>query len=874
MSMTDGGLPSPLDRPLAVTFFYTAGAWEKDEYIVTLRDLAPHIKKANKSKKQLLPWLKLAQFGEVRKPNDKNPPDKWSFRHNENVLAITGIEADYDDGVTSIFDALAILRASNLAGVVYSSPSHTEDAPRWRVLCPLSEDYPPSDRTRFLERLNGIFAGSLSGESFTLSQSYYFGSVMGNPSHCVETVEGDYLDLRSDLDAGAIGKPKTEYRSIDAPQHDRRADKSRYVEAVIKNALSKLSRAPDGQKHYVLREQSKLIGGFLHVGSFTIDGMAATMVDALPNSVVDRKAALSTAKSGLELGATLPLDIPDLPPRPTHTEEPNGHTTITPEEWEAIERDKADQDREPLDWQWGKVGATGPAAQWPIPLDIFSNVLETAPQVNSDHIPARLWPFVNDTSIRMGVDPTSVALTAIVTCASVIHDDWQVQPKRYDKTWLESARLWGCIVGDPSTLKSPIIMACTRIIDRLEAEARRRHDQDMEIYERNHAAWKKIKENEEPEPRRPKLDRYLVEGATMEAFQEVLRDDAKATQKAKAGKVLCRQDEMSEWAGNLDRYGGGKGGGDRGAYLRLYNGGRYTIDRIQRGSFAVNNWSSCFMTGCQPEPIQKIARDASEDGLLQRFIYSVPLPAGEGLDQQEDQEAIESYQTLIRSLSAMNPLTKESGYGHEQVVFHDHAHVHREEIDKAAKAIAAIPNTSNRVKSTLGKWPGLFARLCLTFHMIEWAGRDGFRYVISEETAERVKHYMLEIILPHLIRADAIMFLTPQSGHARWIAGHILAHSLDRITTRDIVQSYRALRSPEQSRELTTTMGSLVSIGWLDPIAPKNSLNPVNAWRVNPDVHLRFADQAAQESEARETIRRAIGSNRDRYAPLGFGRGD
>lgn len=341
---------SPLDRPLAVTFFYTAGAWEKDEYIVTLRDLAPHIKKANKSKKQLLPWLKLAQFGDVRKPNDKNPPDKWSFRHNENVLAITGVEADYDDGVTTIFDALAILRASNLAGVVYSSPSHTEDVPRWRVLCPLSEDYPPSDRTRFLERLNGIFGGSLSGESFTLSQSYYFGSVKGNPSHCVETIEGDYLDLRSDLDAGAIGKPKTEYRPIDAPLPDRRADKSRYVEAVIKNALSKLSRAPDGQKHYVLREQSKLVGGFLHVGSFTIDEMAAIMVDALPNSVVDRKAALSTAKSGLELGATLPLEIPQLqymqpePPlaneddyEPSGHAEPNGHTTITADEWEALE---------------------------------------------------------------------------------------------------------------------------------------------------------------------------------------------------------------------------------------------------------------------------------------------------------------------------------------------------------------------------------------------------------------------------------------------------------------------------------------------------------------------------------------------------------
>lgn len=537
---------------------------------------------------------------------------------------------------------------------------------------------------------------------------------------------------------------------------------------------------------------------------------------------------------------------------------------LDPEEEDAPESDpddpgpSLDDERgEPiLDWSWGKSDATGPATKWPVPLDIFQTQTEAPPRITERHIPARLWPFVNDTATRMGVDPTTVGLGALVTVTSVIHDDWRIQPKRHDRTWTESARLWGCIVGDPSVLKSPIIMACTRIIDRMEAESRSRHEDEMEVYDRSHAAWKKIKDNEAPEPRRPKMLRYMVEGTTMEAFQEVLRDDRKATQRAVAGKVLCRQDEMSEWAGNLDRYGGGKGGGDRGGYLRLYNGGRFTVDRIARGSFAVSNWSACFLTGCQPEPIQKIARDAAEDGLLQRFVYTVPPPTGEGVDQAEDEAAIESYQTLIRSLAAGRPEAR--GHGYERVVFHAMAHVHREEINKAARAIAGMPDTSNRVKSTLGKWPGLFARLCLTFHMIESAGASGFQYVVSEETAERVKNYMLEIVLPHLIRADATMFLTPQTGHARWVAGHILAHGLDTISTREIVHSYRALRSPEQARDLTATMASLVAVGWLEPMAPTNPLNPVNRWRVNPLVHERFTAQATLETEAREAIRDAI----------------
>ena len=73
----------------------------------------------------------------------------------------------------------------------------------------------------------------------------------------------------------------------------------------------------------------------------------------------------------------------------------------------------------------------------------------------------------------------------------------------------------------------------------------------------------------------PKLVRYLIEGATVEAISEILREGDEGRQIAPAQKFYCRQDEMSEFFGNLDRYKqGGSGGGDRGAYLRLYNGGQ------------------------------------------------------------------------------------------------------------------------------------------------------------------------------------------------------------------------------------------------------------------------------------------------------------
>jgi hypothetical protein len=38
-----------------------------------------------------------------------------------------------------------------------------------------------------------------------------------------------------------------------------------------------------------------------------------------------------------------------------------------------------------------------------------------------------------------------------------------------------------------------------------------------------------------------------------------------------------------------------------------------------------------------------------------------------------------------------------------------------------AEAVAALPDTSSRMKSALGKWPGLFARMTLLFQLIDHA---------------------------------------------------------------------------------------------------------------------------------------------------------
>lgn len=148
--------------------------------------------------------IKLATFGNKR-------TDKNCLRHDANVLDVYGVEGDYDAGEIGVDEAVRRLERAGIRALVYTSPSHTDEKPRWRVLAPLSKAYPPADRNRFLARINGALGGILATESFTLSQSYYYGPIEGRPYLQVPTFddpdEGTCVDQLDELDDIAVMPP-------------------------------------------------------------------------------------------------------------------------------------------------------------------------------------------------------------------------------------------------------------------------------------------------------------------------------------------------------------------------------------------------------------------------------------------------------------------------------------------------------------------------------------------------------------------------------------------------------------------------------------------------------------------------------------------
>ena len=151
--------------------------------------------------KESCPLLVMATFGD-------KPTASGCTRHAGNVLTVTGIETDHDAGQMSIDEASDTLRMFGIRAVLYSSASHRPDHPRWRILLPLSHPHAPDARHGLVARVNGLLGGVLAVESFTLSQSYYYGKVEG-VTYEVRESNGLCIDEAEFLIAGSIGPHKT-----------------------------------------------------------------------------------------------------------------------------------------------------------------------------------------------------------------------------------------------------------------------------------------------------------------------------------------------------------------------------------------------------------------------------------------------------------------------------------------------------------------------------------------------------------------------------------------------------------------------------------------------------------------------------------------
>jgi Protein of unknown function (DUF3987) len=463
------------------------------------------------------------------------------------------------------------------------------------------------------------------------------------------------------------------------------------------------------------------------------------------------------------------------------------------------------------------------------PVDLWANF--TPPPLPTGLLPAVIEDFAVEQGALQGADPAGLAMSALTVCAATISDTIKLQPKKHDPNWKESTRLWVGLIGDPSTMKTPMLNAAARPMRAIDAGNRKAYSEAKADYDKLTAEEKKTSAP-------PRQKRLILEDTTIEAAQEILRDNHDG--------VLALHDELGGWFGSMDKYSGSRGAmTDRGFWLSAFNGGPRGYDRISRGSGYIPNLSISVLGGIQPGPMRKVAEGTVDDGLLQRLIPIMLQPATVGQDKPMP-GATKRYADLIDRLHEM-----EKTFG--EIEFDDAARVIREKLERKHLDLAGLETINKKLAAHIGKYNGIFARLCLLWHCIEHP--TTLPQYITGATAQRVADFLHKFLFPHALAFYAgVLGLADEDDRLKAVAGYILSRKLKFITNRDVQRGNRTMRGLSR-QEVDNIFHHLDALGWISRI----NAQPTN-WKVNPAVHTKFAARAAQETERRQHERAMISS--------------
>jgi len=300
-----------------------------------------------------------------------------------------------------------------------------------------------------------------------------------------------------------------------------------------------------------------------------------------------------------------------------------------------------------------------------IPLE--TRLASVEPFLN-DMLPPDLLGYVADVAERTQSPIEYSAVSVIVMVSSIIGAKFTVRPKQLDN-WTVAINQWGALIGPPSSMKSPALKEALKPITAIEKENaavfKAKMDDTLLLAELSKIDEKAAKAEAEalykeghkeealvvlreakPEAVQSKPERITINDTTVEKLGELLNENPN-------GMVVVR-DELSGLIAKLSREDSQL---DRAFLLECFDGlGRFTYDRIGRGTIVIDNCMLSILGGIQPSKIAILVRQAmrgnKDDGLIQRLQLTVwpdPISNWEWKDRAPSKPAYEAYYKVLHT---------------------------------------------------------------------------------------------------------------------------------------------------------------------------------------------------------------------------------
>jgi len=679
-----------------------------------------------------------------------------------------------------------------------------------------------------------------------------------------------------------------------------------YAAAAFRNEVQRVEQAVEGERNNALNRASFALGRFAGGGLLDLDEVRDRLACAARACGLEQREADRTISSGLMAGMLDPLDgtgahvgsgsslpgngaDPSIDPsvssvspslgaspnsRPPsgssvssspgalpNSRPPSGGSVSTPPGPSSVSRAPA------------RAQSSSAAPAWN-ELQPLPDLLPPVEAFDYELLPTSLRPWVLDIAERMQCPPDYPAVAAVIGLASIVGRKVGIRPKRFDD-WLVVPNLWGAAIGRPGLMKTPALQEPLNPLKRLEIDAKKRHQDAMKAHETamlieeerrkvqkkaigkalqtgsdpTHLAEELVDSAKDPPARR----RYLVNDATVEKLGEILAQNPFG--------VLMFRDELNGFLKTQEKEGHENA---RAFYLESWNGtGRYTYDRIGRGTIDIEAAIVSILGCIQPGPWGEYLRNAiksgsGDDGLAQRFQLAVwpdSPTTWRNVDRWPDTPARTTAYAVYQRLDELDPPSigadrdEKDAAGIPFLRFSPEA---QETFDRWREQLELRLRNDDEhptVESHLAKFRSLIPSLALLFHLAE--GGTG---PVSTEGLERAiawGHYLeshARRLYSQAIDADAV------AAHA--LAAHICKRRIGPVfALRDLYRrGWTGLASKD---EAGMAVEYLEELGWLAKTEEKTRGRSATHFHVNPriwDVPQEGADRTDGRSEEAPSV--------------------
>jgi hypothetical protein len=510
----------------------------------------------------------------------------------------------------------------------------------------------------------------------------------------------------------------------------------------------------------------------------------------------------------------------------------------------------------PWDAVIGGKGSKKPEEKaWPEPEPLESP-LPPVEKLPVSYLPEPFQAWLKDMAWRMQCPLDFVAVGAIVTTGSIIGAGCGIKPKQHDD-WLVVPNLWGGIIARPSQLKTPSLKETMTPIDRLEAEAREKYEEELKFAEADKEILKAQKEAikremgkaarktttpglknlddlraeyaslEEPET--PIRRRYKTNDATIEMLGVLLNNNPRG--------ILIFRDELIGLLVSWEKAGHET---DRAFYLEAWDGtGSFTTDRIGRGTIDTQNLCISILGGIQPAKLAAYLAQAKDplqnDGMIQRFQLLVypDEPAWRLIDEAPDLDARTRAYEVYNALAEMDFTEYGATPGKKRPYF-----VFSEEAQKSFNAwltqlqSVKLKDETPLIAEHLAKYRSLMPSLALIFHLIDCA--DGKTSgPVSDEAALRAMAWC-QYLESHARRIYSFVADADEQAAVE-LAKRIKKKDIeDGFTLRDIYRNCWSLLNTKEDVEAACNV--LIEAGWLKEQIPAKGKTR-KLYHINPKIY-------------------------------------